>query len=116
MSWVYFDRLLVITDGGAFRFEGGNSDQSNPVRLTFDRVIFDHNSASSGGAVMINGRAGHGLPDSSAQNWDSGVAATWDDCVFFRNFAAHYDAAILVANVWCERNRVFSSLISGRVW
>ena len=102
----------MITDGGAFRFEGGNSDHSNPVRLTFDRVIFDHNSASSGGAVMINGRAGHGLPDSSAQNWDSGIAATWNDCVFFRNFAAHFEGAFLVANVWCERFRVI--LLIGR--
>ena len=80
--------------GGAFRYEGGSSDHSNPVRLTFVNTIFDHCSASTGGAIFINGRAGHNLPvDSSPQNasllqnWESGVAATWESCVFFRNFA-----------------------------
>jgi predicted outer membrane repeat protein len=87
--------------GGAFRYEGGTSDPANPVQLAFSNVIFDHNRASSAGAVFINGRAGHSSPESSVQNWDSGIAATWDDCVFFRNYAsAKVDGALVVANVW----------------
>jgi hypothetical protein len=86
--------------GGAFRYEGGSSDHANPVRLIFDHAIFDHNRASSGGAVFINGRAGYDLPDSSAQNWDSGIAARWESCVFFRNFAAFWGGGLIAANVW----------------
>jgi hypothetical protein len=86
--------------GGAFRYEGGSSDHANPVQLIFDHAIFDHNSASTGGAVFINGRAGHDLPDSTAQNWDSGIAARWESCVFFRNFASGYSGGLHVANVW----------------
>ena len=85
--------------GGAFRYEGGSSDAANPVRLTFDHAIFDHNSASTGGAVFINGRGGYDLPDSSAQNWDSGIAARWESCVFFRNYASHMTGGLIVANV-----------------
>eukprot|EP01045_Picozoa_sp_COSAG04_P002415 COSAG04_NODE_88_length_27314_cov_6.056476_10_plen_648_part_00 len=88
------------TYGGAFRYEGGTSDHQNPVRLIFDTIIFDHNSAVSGGAVFINGRAGFSTPDSSVQNWDSGVAATWTRCIFFRNFAALNSGGVLSTNVW----------------
>eukprot|EP01045_Picozoa_sp_COSAG04_P002343 COSAG04_NODE_85_length_27560_cov_8.621245_2_plen_240_part_00 len=35
------------TYGGAFQFEGGSSDDQNPVRLVFDSIIFDHNRAVS---------------------------------------------------------------------
>ena len=86
--------------GGAFRYEGGSNDHANPVQLIFDHVIFDHNTATIGGAVFINGRAGYDLPDSSMQNWDSGIAATWESCVFFRNYAADWAGGLLVANVW----------------
>jgi hypothetical protein len=86
--------------GGAFRYEGGNSDHANPVQLIFDHAIFDHNVASAGGAVFINGRAGYGVPDSTAQNWESGIAARWDSCVFFRNYASHFSGGLNVANVW----------------
>jgi len=71
-----------------------------PSRLTFDHAIFDHNSASSGGAIFINGRAGHDLPDPTLQNWESGITATWESCVFFRNWAATSSGAMLAANVW----------------
>jgi hypothetical protein len=50
--------------------------------------------------VSINGRAGYGLPDSTAQNWDSGIAAAWESCVFFRNYASHFAGGLLAANVW----------------
>jgi hypothetical protein len=70
------------------------------VQLIFDHAIFDHNVASSGGVVFISGRAGYGLPDSSVQNWDSGIAARWESCVFFRNYASHFSGGLLVANVW----------------
>ena len=72
------------TYGGAFAYEGGSSDPQSPVRLVFDTIVFDHNSAVSGGALFINGRAGHSVPDSSRQNWESGVAAVWNRCMFFR--------------------------------
>lgn len=88
------------TYGGAFMFEGGSSDHSNPVRLVFDHAIFDHNSATSGGAVFINGRAGLGIPDSAAQNWESGIAATWESCLFFRNIGYNIGGALQTANVW----------------
>jgi hypothetical protein len=70
------------------------------VQLIFDHAIFDHNRASTGGAVFINGRAGYDLPDSTAQNWDSGIAARWESCVFFRNYASHFAGGLAVANVW----------------
>ena len=88
--------------GGAFRYEGGSSDHENPVRLTFDHAVFDHNAAHAGGggAVAINGRAGLNSSDSSAQNWDSAIAANWSSCVFFRNFGGERGGALLATNVW----------------
>jgi hypothetical protein len=86
--------------GGAFRYEGGSSDDANPVQLIFDHAVFDHNSASSGGAVFISGRAGYDLPDSPAQNWDSGISARWESCVFFRNYASRSCGGLVAANVW----------------
>lgn len=86
--------------GGAFRYEGGSSDQANPVQLIFDHVIFDHNTATTGGALFINGRAGFDLPDSFAQNWDSGIVARWESCVFFRNYASFFSGGLNAANVW----------------
>jgi hypothetical protein len=70
------------------------------VQLIFDHAIFDHNSATVGGAVFINGRAGYDLPDSTAQNWDSGIAARWESCAFFRNYASYWAGGVNVANVW----------------
>lgn len=88
------------TYGGAFRYEGGSDDHANPVRLTFERNVFDHNRASAGGGIFINGRAGHNLPMSTLQNWDSGIAATWESCVFFRNFGVTVGGGLAVVNVW----------------
>ena len=54
------------------------------------------------GAVFINGRAGYNIPDTSTQNWESGIAATWTRCLFYRNFGAVNSGALLVANVWVD--------------
>lgn len=86
--------------GGAFRYEGGSSDHANPVRLVFDHVIYDHNRATVGGAMFINGRAGAAVDGTSTQNWESGIAATWDSCMFYRNFAESTASALMAPNVW----------------
>jgi|EP01046_Picozoa_sp_COSAG06_P014344 predicted outer membrane repeat protein len=88
------------TYGGAFRYEGGSSDPANLVRLTFDHVIYDHNGATVGGAMLINGRAGAAIDGASTQNWESGIAATWVSCMFYRNFAEFSVPGVMVSNVW----------------
>ena len=53
------------------------------------------------GAVWINGRAGHPVPeDPSLQNWESGIAWTVRSCAFFRNFATLFSADIETDDVW----------------
>ena len=57
------------------------------------------NRAGSGAAARISGRAGLRNPDTSAQNWQSAIAATWTGCIFYRNWGS-WTGALLSTNVW----------------
>ena len=86
--------------GGAFHYTGGSDDPSQLARLIFERVVFDHNAATSGSAVFLHGRAGWPVPATpDRQNWQSGVSWTTTDCTYFRNWAVMMGAS-LVADVW----------------
>ena len=88
-EWRFFDYHGAPNPrrGGAIQYTGGSSDPSNLVRLIFERLIFDHNLADSGGAIYVDGRAGQPVPaQPSRQNWESSVALTMRSCTMFRNF------------------------------
>ena len=53
-----------------------------------------------GAAVFIEGRGAQLLdPDSTVQNWESGIAVTVIGCTLFRNFAG-WGGTLIVINVW----------------
>ena len=81
-----------LGSGGAFEYDGGSNDHSDLVKLTFIKVVFDHNIAEGGGAVYIDGYAGLSA--------DSGIAITFSSCTFFRNFASQNSGGIGVNDVW----------------
>jgi hypothetical protein len=90
----------LLTQGGAFSYNGGGDDPSNLPRLVFERVIFDHNTAANGASVFIDSRAGlQDTANSSQTNWDSGISWTMRSCTFFRNHAA-VGGSIFAVDVW----------------
>jgi len=89
------------TVAGAFYYDGGSGDPSNPVKIMFIDSVFDHNQAGAlGGAVVIDGRGGMPLGDPPVQNWDSAIALTVERCTFYANFCGLWVAALAVLNAW----------------
>ena len=85
--------------GGAFEYDGGSSDPDNLVQIVFVAAVFDHNIASGGSAILIDGRAAQPGLDPGVQNWESGVELHVKQCTFYRGFAQVRDS-IGVWNAW----------------
>eukprot|EP01046_Picozoa_sp_COSAG06_P017088 COSAG06_NODE_1150_length_10499_cov_45.337115_1_plen_1808_part_00 len=86
--------------GGAFMYIGGSDDPSNLPQLLFERVIFDHNFASVGPSIFIDGRSGTPkATDPSQTNWNSGISLTMRGCTLFRN-KAETCANVFLTDIW----------------
>eukprot|EP01043_Picozoa_sp_COSAG02_P035309 COSAG02_NODE_2520_length_8610_cov_4.542474_5_plen_1472_part_00 len=89
--------------GGAFSYSGGGDDPSNLPRLIFERVIFDHNTASYSTGVNIDGNAGFPSPSNPSQtNWNSGISLKMRGCTFFRNHGG-IGGAVGTCDVWPQQ-------------
>jgi predicted outer membrane repeat protein len=87
-----FDDFPTARLGGALAIEGGHGSF-----IILDNVVFDHNRATSGGAIFIDGRLDVAAADIARDNT---INIFMSGCVFWANQADYAGGAARIQDSW----------------